>query len=176
MRLMLKLFPVLLIAGGLLLTKTTQAQSRDNHKTKLRVGGAVLDPKKGKALKGATVELRSGAKVLEKTTTDKSATFEYELNFDRVYTIYVMAEGYATQFVEVNTKGLNDQDKYYDYDYTGINMRLTTFKEGLDYSLFDEPVKKIQFDAAQQGFVVDEEHEKEFKDKQAKLATEIMKK
>ena len=174
MRLLLKIVPVLLIAGGMLLTKATQAQSRDNHNTKLRVGGAVLDPKKGKALKGATVELRSGAKVLEKITTSKSATFEYQLDFGRVYTIYVMAEGYATQFVEVNTKGLNEQDKYYDYDYTGINMRVSTFKEGVDYSLFEQPVKKILFDAEQQGFVSDEEYERDFKAKKAELAKEIM--
>ena len=68
MRVLVRFLPVLMIALGLLTSTNTQAQSRDNFSTKLVVAGAVINPAKGKPLKGATVELRSGSKMLKKTT------------------------------------------------------------------------------------------------------------
>lgn len=163
-----------MIAMGLLLATNSQAQSRDNFTTALRVAGAVINPVKGKPLKDATVELRSGSKVIEKTTTGKAGSFEYKLAYDRTYTIYVIAEGYATQFSHISTKGLNEQDKYYDYEYAGLNCRVATQKEGVDYSMFEEPVTKLAFSSETGGFVKDEEHEEAVRKNRAELDKAIV--
>lgn len=168
------LFALLMV--GMFAAKSTKAQSRDNFSTKLSVSGAVLDPKKGKMLKGATVELKSGSKTLKKVVTDKGAGFAFELDFDRNYTIHISAEGYAAQYIEINTNGLNAQDKYYDYEYNGINIRPATYKEGVDYTMFEQPTMRLIFNREQQGFVRDEALDKEVEANRAEVDKAIMEK
>ena len=113
--------------------------------------------KSGKKLQGATVTLMQGStKVLETMTGDDGA-FKFQIPPNGDYLIIVTKPGHCTKKFTVSTRGV-PADKVQG-DFKGFNIESISLFEplpGIDYSVLNQPLVKVNYNATADNFDYDE--------------------
>ena len=113
--------------------------------------------KSGKKLQGATVTLMQGSKQVMQTMTGDDGNFKFQIPANGDYTIIVTKTGHCTKKFVVSTRGV-PADKTQD-NFKGFNIESISLFEplpGIDYSVLNQPLVKVNYDATKDNFDYDE--------------------
>ncbi|MES2513197.1 MAG: carboxypeptidase-like regulatory domain-containing protein [Bacteroidota bacterium] len=113
--------------------------------------------KNGKKLQGATVTLMQGGKQVMQTMTGEDGAFKFQIPPNGDYTIVVTKQGHCTKKFTVSTRGVPEDKKA--GDFKGFNIESISLFEpipGIDYSVLNQPLVKVNYDATKDNFDYDE--------------------
>jgi hypothetical protein len=113
--------------------------------------------KNGKKLQGATVSLMQGSKQVMQTMTGEDGAFKFQIPPNGDYTIVVTKQGHCTKKFTVSTRNVPEDKK--PGDFKGFNIEAISLFEpipGIDYSVLNQPLVKVTYDATKDNFDYDE--------------------
>lgn len=110
------------------------------------------------ALPGVTITMRDLFGETMQTTTDDSAYYQLELNFDNVYSIYFEYEGMYTKYLEIDTRDVIDIEQERGYLFpTDMSMQPSENFEVASLYL-QKPIGRAYFDRRLQMIIWDLKH------------------
>ena len=111
--------------------------------------------KNGKKLQGAIVTLMQGSKQIAQTMTGDDGAFRFEIPPNGDFMILITKPGHCTKKIQVSTRGVPPDDKSTKrYDIAGVSLFEPS--PGIDYSVLNQPLVKIQYNSVKQIFDYDE--------------------
>jgi hypothetical protein len=113
--------------------------------------------KSGKKLQGATVTLMQGSSKVSETMTGDDGAFKFQIPPNGDFTIVVTKPGHCTKKFTVSTRGVPEDKKA--GDFKGFNVESISLFEplpGIDYSVLNQPLVKVNYDATKDNFDYDE--------------------
>ena len=111
--------------------------------------------KNGKKLQGAVVTLMQGSKQIAQTMTGEDGAFKFDLPANGDFMVLVTKQGHCTKKFQVSTRNVPPDDKSTKrFDIPGISL----FEPlpNIDYSVLNQPLVKIQYNALKEAFDYDE--------------------
>ncbi|MFO0321609.1 MAG: hypothetical protein ACK504_04180 [Bacteroidota bacterium] len=115
--------------------------------------------KAGKKLQGAIVTLMQGSKQVAQTMTGDDGAFKFDIPPNGEFMVLVTKSGLCTKKFQISTRGVPPNEKddgTKRFDIPGIS--LFELIPGVDYSVLNQPLVKIQYDALKQNFGYDENY------------------
>ncbi|MBN1159356.1 MAG: tetratricopeptide repeat protein [Bacteroidales bacterium] len=106
-------------------------------------------------LPGATATLYEGGKRINSVRTGTDGRFSFTLEVNRQYTIEISKEGLISKRISFNTTMPDEEKGVWTSEFS---MGLVRFCDGVDYSILDEPVDVVEFDAGRREFVSNKEY------------------
>lgn len=118
------------------------------------------------------VQVLQDGKLLTTFKTDITGNYNVYLPLGGDYTIVISKNNYVQKFYTISTKGIPSDLQNIKFPSITADVDLFKYYEGVDYSLFDEPVNKFFFNQKKGNFDYDKEYLKQKKEamKQLKLA------
>lgn len=129
--------------------------------TNLLIEAQVLNG--GSSFEGVTVEVRNGNTLMKSDLTKSNGFFSIKLNFDSLYTLSFVKDGYVTKHVEVDTRNIPDEDKEFGYDLGMFKIGMLKKEVGKDYENYSKAIARFRYNDVAQIFVVDKSYKKEVK-------------
>ncbi len=109
----------------------------------------------------AIIQVLQNGKLLTSFKTDKDGSYNIYLPLGAEYIITVSKDNYVQKYFSVSTTGI-PADKAKDrFPIFEANIDLFKFYEGVDYSLFNEPINKYYYNAKIDNIEYDKEYLKE---------------
>ncbi len=133
-------FGVVLAVLFLLSSNYTNAQAWT-----LDVVGSVKKEETKKRFEGVTVTVKRNGSPWKTITSPASGKFELSLPPDGIYLIEFSKFGHVSKKIEFSTKNVPPEDAKYGFEFP---MEMTLFQkmEGLDVSVLNQPIAKVEFD------------------------------
>jgi hypothetical protein len=113
--------------------------------------------KNGKKLQGATISLMQGGKTVVQTMTGDDGGFKIQIPANGDFVVVVTKQGHCTKKFTVSTRGVPNDKK--QGDFKGFNVESISLFEplpGIDYSVLNQPLVKVAYDASKDNFDYDE--------------------
>jgi len=111
----------------------------------LDVIGTVKKEENKKRMDGATITVKRNGVVWKTLTSPASGKFEVPLEPNAVYLIEFSKANHVTKRIQLDTRNVPPEDAKYGFDFP-MEMKLFEKIEGLDVSILNQPVAKVQFD------------------------------
>ena len=100
----------------------------------------------------ATANLYEGANKIKSLQTGTDGTFSFRLEINKQYTIEIGKEGLISKRISFNTAMPDEETGSWMNEFS---IGLVKHCDGVDYSVLNEPVDKITFDAKRREFISD---------------------
>lgn len=110
------------------------------------------------------VQVLQDGKLLTTFKTDNSGNYNVYLPLEGDYVIVISKNNYVQKFYSVSTKGIPADMSNIKFPSITADVDLFKYYEGVDYSLFDEPVNKFFFNQKKGNFDYDKEYLKQKKE------------
>jgi len=123
----------------------------------LNIGGTVSSESKSK-LSGATVHVTRDGKTFTSFPTSFEGTYYLYLPLGSEYMVNVSKKGYVNKFFTVNTKGVAKENAKGKFNVMVADVELLDFYEGVDYSVFKQPMNKYFYSTEKDNFEFDEDY------------------
>lgn len=120
-------------------------------------------------LKGALIQVTQNGKFFTSFVTDVDGSYNVYLPLNAEYEISASKDGYVKKLFTINTTGVPAENIYTKYPVIETDITLLKLVEGVDYSLFDEPINKFYYNSKKDNFEYDKEYLKMMLDKIAQL-------
>ncbi|MES2567071.1 MAG: hypothetical protein V4565_09415 [Bacteroidota bacterium] len=127
------------------------------------------------SLSEVIVQVLQNGKLMTTFTTDNTGNYNIYLPLGNDYLISISKSDYVQKYFSVSTKGIPVEQSGIKFPAIKADVDLLKFYEGVDYSMFDEPITKFYYNKRKDNFDYDEEHLKA-KKKAMKLVKEAEKK
>ncbi len=126
---------------------------------------------------GLRVTIFENAKKIKTSSIDKNGKFQYKLDFGNDYMLVFNKEGFVTKKVSISTfvppEILERDNKFPPFQF---NVNLFPAYEGVDLSIFDQPMGMIMYDKELDDFDYDKDYDKQIRDAIRKAEEEARKK
>ena len=139
----------------------------------LAIDGTVKDENKGGRMTGATVLLYENGVLKNRVSTEKSGKFEFNLEFDKEYTVEITRSGYVSKRLSFNTNNVPVEEQEYGFEFGGFQVALFQEIPGLDVSILDQPIGKIAYDQKARQFTFDRDYTRSIQERLAQLQLDI---
>ncbi|MCC6182968.1 MAG: hypothetical protein IT237_14155 [Bacteroidia bacterium] len=113
--------------------------------------------KSGKKLQGAIITVTQGGKQVIQTMTGDDGAFKIQIPANGDFLVTVTKPGHCTKKFTVSTRGVPEDKK--QGDFKGFNIESISLFEPLpniDYSVLNQPLVKVAYDATKDNFDYDE--------------------
>lgn len=128
----------------------------------LAVDGTIKD-ESGARLSGAVVTLYRDGVELNKVTTGNNGRFDLYLDFGYEFIVEISKASYVTKRLYFNTGNVPEDEQMWGYEYGGFLVDMIKRMDGVDYSILDQPIGKVYYEANVENFVNDRVYTKEIK-------------
>jgi len=118
---------------------------------------------KNSAIGGANIHVVQDEFLPSSTQADVDGNYNLYLPLNREFDITVTKEGYVQKKYFVSTKGIKEDQKLAKFPDYVADVVLFTRVEGVDYSLFDQPINKYSYNPKNHNMDYDEVYLKEMK-------------
>ncbi len=145
------------IIGFLLITQISWASSGKVH-----FRGTVSNDK-NVALQGAFVQVNRNASLFNVLTANADGQYAFDLPIDGEYDVIISKPGYVTKRYVVSTIGV-PEEKLDKLPLYVADVMLFNYYDGIDYSLFDEPMNKYRYNSVNNNMDYDEAYLKSMKE------------
>ncbi len=126
---------------------------------------------------GLKVTIFENAKKLETSSVGRNGKFQYKLDFGNDYMLVFKKEGFVTKKVSISTfvptEILEQDNRFPPFHF---NVTLFPVYEGIDLSIFDQPMGMIMYDKELDDFAYDKDYDKQIRDVIKKAEEEARKK
>ncbi len=112
-------------------------------------------------LSEATVQVIQNGKVLTSFKTDKDGNYNVYLPLGGDYIISVSKNNYVKKYFSVSTTGIPPEKAKSKFPVLEADVDLFKYYEGVDYSLFDQPVNKYFYNPKKDNIDYDKDYLKE---------------
>lgn len=119
---------------------------------------------KNAVINGANIQVVQDAFLSSSTQTDVDGNYDLFLPLNREFDITVSKEGYVQKKYFVSTKGIKEGAEAAKLPNYVADMVLFTRYEGVDYSIFDQPINKYAYNPNNNNIDYDEAYLKEMKE------------
>ncbi|MDO8998811.1 MAG: carboxypeptidase-like regulatory domain-containing protein [Bacteroidota bacterium] len=119
---------------------------------------------KNAVIGGANVQVVQDAFLTSNTQTDVDGNYNLYLPLNREFDVTIVKEGYVQKKFFVSTKGIKESTEMTKFPTYVADVVLFTRYDGIDYSLFDQPINKYQYNAKNNNIDYDEPYLKEMKE------------
>ncbi|MCA1752759.1 MAG: hypothetical protein LC670_13420, partial [Flavobacteriales bacterium] len=140
-----------LVLGFLCLLSISVAFGQDD----LNVHGVVSDAMTSSKISGVTVTVHKDGQKLDEFTTRGNGKYEFYMNVGSSYALYFEKSGFVKRSIEIDARGIPEE-----VVGAGIIMptdmsmfAITPAMEDSDLSIFDKPIGKASYDAAEADLV-----------------------
>ena len=110
------------------------------------------------------VQVLQEGKLLTSFKTDNSGTYNVYLPLGHDYLVSISKNNYVQKYFTVSTKGVPSEDASMKFPTITADVDLFKYYEGVDYSLFNEPINKFYYNAKKGNFEYDKAYLKEKKE------------
>lgn len=110
------------------------------------------------------VQVLQNGKLMTTFKTDNSGAYNVYLPLGHDYIISISKNDYVQKYFTVSTKDIPDEQASIKFPSITADMDLFKFHEGVDYSLFDEPINKFYYNKKKGNFEYDKDLLKEKKE------------
>ena len=151
-------FPVLLILNtsiGFSQNLTVDFEGKVTHETSV--------------LSEVIVQVLQDGKLLTSFKTDQTGNYNVYLPLGSDYIISISKNDYVQKYFSVSTKGIPADQAGVKFPTIRADVDLFKYYEGVDYSLFDEPINKFFYDNRKGNFEYDKKLLKEKKEAMKKI-------
>jgi hypothetical protein len=118
---------------------------------------------KNSSIGGANINVVQDEFLPSSTQADADGNYNLYLPLNREFDITVSKEGYVQKKYFVSTKGIKEDQKIAKFPDYVADVVLFTRVEGVDYSLFDQPINKYSYNPKNHNMDYDEKYLKEMK-------------
>lgn len=108
-----------------------------------------------KPLSGATATLYEGSSEVKSVRTGSDGRFTFKLPVNKQYTIEILKDGLISKRINFNTNMPEEEKGMWTNEFS---IGLVRYCEGVDYSILNEPVDIVEFDARKREFVSNEDY------------------
>lgn len=134
--------------------------AQDNN---LAVDATVKDSDGGR-LTGAYVNLYQDGNLINKVTAGRNGRFDLILDFGHEYVIEVGKTGFVSKRLYFNTHNVPEDEQAWGYEFGGFIVDLFREIDGVDFSVLDDPIGKVYYEARIQNFEYDRQYTKQLKE------------
>lgn len=138
----------------------------------LDIVGTVKKEENNKRLEGATITVKKNGSVYKTFTSPANGKFEFSLEPNADYMIEFSKPGHVTKRIFASTKNVPPEDAKYGFEFS-FEMNLFENIEGLDVSILNKPIAKIQFNPSTGYIDYDPEYTKSIQKELEKLKAEL---
>ena len=103
------------------------------------------------------VQVMQNGKLLTTFKTDNSGSYNIYLPVGSDYLIAISKNNYVQKYFTVSTKGIPQEQTGVRFPTIRADVDLFKYYEGVDYSLFDEPVNKFYYNTKEGNFEYDKD-------------------
>ncbi len=118
---------------------------------------------KNSSIGGANINVVQDEFLPSSTQADADGNYNLYLPLNREFDITVSKEGYVQKKYFISTKGIKEDQKLAKFPDYVADVVLFTRVEGVDYSLFDQPINKYSYNPKNHNMDYDEKYLKEMK-------------
>jgi hypothetical protein len=123
----------------------------------LDIGGSISS-EQNKRLQGAMINVLRDGKPFTSFLTSFEGTYFIYLPIGAEYVVDVSKKGYVHKRFSVNTKGIPKERTFDKFPLIISDLELLDYHEGVDYSLFNQPINKYYYDPKKENFDYDKEY------------------
>ena len=113
---------------------------------------------KNSSIGGANINVVQDEFLPSSTQADADGNYNLYLPLNREFDITVSKEGYVQKKYFVSTKGIKEDQKLAKFPDYVADVVLFTRVEGVDYSLFDQPINKYSYNPKNHNMDYDEQY------------------
>jgi hypothetical protein len=124
--------------------------------------GKVYNDKNG-SIGGANIQVLQDAFLPSSIQADVDGNYNLYLPLNREFDITITKEGYVQKKYFVSTKGIKEDQQMAKLPTYVADVVLFTRYDGIDYSLFDQPINKYRYNPKNNNIDYDEPYLKEMK-------------
>jgi tetratricopeptide (TPR) repeat protein len=106
-------------------------------------------------ISGATVQVLHGKEIISTITTGSDGKYALQLPINMDLMIVLNYNNFTSKKFIVSTKGITEQRLYEKFNPIAIETSIRPMIEGMDYSLYNQPMNKIYFDVPKDKFEYD---------------------
>jgi tetratricopeptide (TPR) repeat protein len=162
----------LLVLLGIMLVAQMGVAQKDVIATK----GAMKQHGSSKKLSGVTITLLENGTQKQKVITSSNGKFDLQLAYDKQYKILFEKVGYISKNILVDSRNIPPEEKERGWFEIPFETSLLEEVEGLDASIFNQPIGKFSFDADARDIVHDAGYTAEMQNKIKSLMKEYERK
>lgn len=119
---------------------------------KLEVDGNVKDEDSKEAMKGAKIEISKGGTIYKTIYADANGNFKYTLDPDNTYSVKVSIGSYVSKIITISTENTPTDEEVKDNFKAKTEFRIFKRIPDVDYSVLDNPIGSIFFNAEEKKF------------------------
>jgi hypothetical protein len=105
-----------------------------------------------KPLDSVLITIYNGDVPYSEIWTNKKGKCVFKLPLDKVFKIEISRKGFVTKYITVTTKVPNDQKTVFNFSF---DVELFEVVPGLDVSVLNNPIAKVSYNLAVEGFAYD---------------------
>ncbi len=120
-----------------------------------------------------TLTEKQGGKVVDQLLTTKNGKFTFEMPYEKVFVLSFSKEGYATKKLEINTQEVPKEDGEYGFEWPKMEIEMLEYYEDVDYSILEDPVGKIYYNALIVNFDNDRQYARSLSDPMKRLEVAV---
>jgi hypothetical protein len=110
------------------------------------------------------VQVLQNGKLLTSFKTESDGSYNVYLPLGHDYLISISKNNYVQKYFSVSTKGVPSDQENFKFPTIRADVDLFKYYEGVDYSLFDEPINKFFYNPKKSNFDYDKDYLKEKKE------------
>lgn len=110
------------------------------------------------------VQVLQNGKLMTSFKTDNNGTYNVYLPLGHEYLISISKNNYVQKYFSVSTKGVPSEDAMTKFPTITADVDLFKYYDGVDYSLFNEPINKFYYNSKKGNFEYDKQLLKEKKE------------
>ena len=126
----------------------------------LNLGGRISDEKKI-AMREAIVSVTRDGKAFTTFPTSFNGSYALYLPMGSEFVVTVSKPGYAKKYFTVSTLGVSDESAKKKFSVMVADLELIEFIEGVDYSMFNQPMNKYYYNPKIDNFEFDKKYMKD---------------
>lgn len=120
-------------------------------------------------LSESIVQVLQNGKLLTSFKTGEDGSYNVYLPLGHDYMISISKNNYVQKYFSVSTKGIPADQASIKFPTISADVDLFKYHEGVDYSLFDEPINKFYYNSRKGDFEYDKKYLKEKKEAMRKI-------
>ncbi|MCE3229148.1 MAG: hypothetical protein K0S32_3699 [Bacteroidetes bacterium] len=113
-----------------------------------------------RTLQGAQVSVTRDGKAFTSFVTDVDGSYNLYLPLGSNYEISVSKKGYVKKMYTVSTTGVSEESAQKKFPVIVADLEILKAVDGIDYSLFNQPMNKYFFDKKKDNFEFDKDYMK----------------
>ena len=103
-------------------------------------------------LNGVEIKVMNGNEVVLKTLTSADGKYNFILPIDKDLTVVINKPEFVNKKFIISTKGITEQRTFEKFNPIVLETNIRALIEGIDYSMYNQPMNKIFFDVQKDRF------------------------